>query len=165
MNNTLFGISNPFEYTKKLNREYKRLLIASDSKSKEDQVDHALNFSFAAWHLADRVWHYQDTQHALRQKGIENWGEYLDRIFCLCPGLRICHELSIQYKHHNLHRPAETVRNATQVSKGGISKISGIPVHRIKSILGVPISKVASFNGVAISAKGPNLIITKTDKT
>ncbi|MCK5721987.1 MAG: hypothetical protein KAI84_05570, partial [Gammaproteobacteria bacterium] len=53
MDSNLFGISNPFEYAKKLEREYERL-SSSSSKSIQDKVDHALNFSFVAWHLVDR---------------------------------------------------------------------------------------------------------------
>ncbi len=154
MNNILFGISDPFEYAKKLDREYKRLSSASGRKSKQDQVDHALNFSFAAWHLADKVFNYPDTHSALKQKGIKDWKAFYNHVFSLCPELSICYDLSISYKHYNDNRnTAKTVKSAAQVSESGIAKING-----------VPISQIAKINGVPISGNN-KLIVTKTDGT
>jgi hypothetical protein len=101
MNDKLFGISTPFEDAKKLDREYKCLLSSSNIKGKQDQSDHALNFSLTAWHLADKVFNYSSTQNALKEKGIDNWNSFLDHIYNLCPELRICYALSINYKHSN----------------------------------------------------------------
>jgi len=165
MNNILFGISNPFEYAKKLDREYERLSSSSSKKSKQDQVDHALNFSFAAWHLADRVFNYPDTHSALKEKGIKDWQAFCTHVFSLCPELRICYDLSISYKHYKDNREkAKTVKSAAQVSEGGIASIAGVPISQIASIAGVPVSQIASIAGVPISRTN-KLIVTRADGT
>ena len=168
MNDILFGISNPFEYAKKLDREYKRLSSSIGEKSKQDQVDHALNFSFVAWHLTDRVFNYPDTKNSLKEKGIEDWKAFQTRVFSLCPELRICYDLTISYKHYNGNRnTAKTVKSAAQVSEGVIAKIMGVPISQIAKFNGVPISQIARINGVPVSIKYANhkLIITRTDGT
>jgi hypothetical protein len=128
VNDILFVISPPFEYAKKLDREYERL-SSSIGKKNENQVDHALNFSLAAWHLADRVFNYPDTKNTLKEKGIEDWGAFQTRIFSLCPELRICHDLANSFKHYNDNRnTAKTVKSAAQVSEGGNAKNNGVPI-------------------------------------
>jgi hypothetical protein len=164
MNNILFGMSNPFEYAKKLDREYKRLSSSSRKKSKQDQIDHALNFVVAAWHLADRVFKYPDTHAALKEKGIKDWPAFRTHFFSLCPELSICYDLSISYKHYDNRNTAKTVKSAAQVSEGGIAKINGVPISQIAKINGVPISQIAKINGVPISGN-IKLIITRTDGT
>jgi hypothetical protein len=165
MNNILFGISNPFEYAKKLDREYKRLSSSSGKKSKQDQIDHALNFAVAAWHLADRVFKYPNAHSALEEKGFKDWKAFSAHVFSMCPELSICYDLSISYKHYNDNRnTAKTVKSAVQVSEGGIAKINGVPISTIAKINGVPISQIAKINGVSISGN-IKLIITRTDGT
>lgn len=166
MNNILFGISDPFEYAKKLDREHKRLSSASGQKNKQDQIDHAINFAIAAWHLADRVFHYPATHAALQEKGIKDWPTFCTYFFNLCPELGICHDLSISYKHYkdNRKKPTKTVKSAVQLSEGGIAKINGVPISTIAKINGVPISTIAKINGVPISGN-IKLIITRTDGT
>ena len=152
MNNKLFGISTPFEDAKKLDREYIRLSSSIGKKIKQDHIDHAINFSLTAWHLADKVFNYPDTQSALKEKGIVDWKAFIERVYSLCPELEICHDLSIIYKHY-YNSSAKTVKSAAQVSEGGIAKI-----------IGVPISKIAKINGVSISSE-EKLIVKTTDGT
>ncbi len=168
MNDKLFGMSNPFEDAKKLDREYSRLSSSLGKGSEQDQVDHAINFSLSAWHLADKVFNYTDTRNTLKQKGIENWKAFETHIFFLCPELRICYDLSINYKHYNDNRnTAKTVKSAAQVSEGVVAKFMGVPISRIAKINGVPTSRIARINGVPISIKYANhkLIVTRTDGT
>jgi len=168
MNNILCGISNPFESAEKLDREYRRLSNSSRKKIGQDQIDHAINFSLAAWHLADKVFNYPDTQNVLKEKGIKDWKAYLARVFNLCPELRICHYLSIKYKHYKNNRTTtktvKTVKSVARVSVGGIAKISGVPISQIAKISGVPISQIAKINGIALSGE-LLIVVTTTDGT
>lgn len=159
MNNKLFGISNPFEDAKKLDREYKRLSISSGNKN-ENQNDHALNFSLTAWHLADKVFNYPDTQNALKEKGINDWGTFLNYVFELCPEIRVCRDLSIIYKHYD-NKTAKTVESATQVLELIIAKINGVPINEIAQINGVSFSQIAKVNGMPVDHE--KLIVKTTD--
>ena len=117
MNDLIFGLSDPFEYAEKLDREYERLLSSTKSKNKRDQIDHALNFSTTAWHLADRVWNCQDAQSILKKRGFINWSAYHDYIFHECPELKVAYDLSIEYKHSDRSEPSEAV-NIPRQSRG-----------------------------------------------
>jgi len=163
MNNKLFGISTPFKDAKKLDREYRRLSSSSGKKSKQDHIDHAINFLLTAWHLADKVFNYPDTKNALKEKGIVDWNQFIDRAYSLCPELKICHDLSIIYKHF-YNSTAKTVNSAAQVSEGGIAKFMGVPISQISKINGVPISQISKINGVSISPE-EKLIVKITDGT
>ena len=168
MDSNLFGISNPFEYAKKLEREYERL-SSSSSKSIQDKVDHALNFSFVAWHLVDRVFNHPDTHKALKEKGIDSFKEFHTQVFRSCPELQICYDLSINFKHFNDERnKAKTVKYAAKVPESVVTSINGVPISRIAKINGVPISRIAKISGMPISI-GKNstekLVVTKTDGT
>ncbi len=161
MNDNLFGVLSPFEDGNKLEREYARLSTSRGNKPTPDHIDHAINFSITAWHLADKVFNYPDTQRALKQKGILDWEAFMEHVHGLCPEIEICRDLSIFYKHYGT-TSARVVRSATQVSQGGISEISGVPISRIAEINGVPISRIAKINGVPIRPEG-RLIIRTVD--
>ncbi|MDL1982399.1 MAG: cadherin-like beta sandwich domain-containing protein [Deltaproteobacteria bacterium] len=157
MDSNLFGISNPFEYAKKLEREYERL-SSSSSKSIQDEVDHALNFSFVAWHLVDRVFNHPDTHKALKEKGIDSFKEFHTQVFRSCPELQICYDLSINFKHFNDERnKAKTVKYTAKVPESVVTSINGVPISRIAKINGMPISIGKNSTG--------KLVVTKTDGT
>jgi len=160
MEDLLFGIKSPFDFAKKLDREYQRLLDSTKSNNREGQIDGALNFSVAAWHLADRVWNYQKTKRILKQRGITGWASYCDYIFDTCPDLSIPYDLCILFKHSN-YTP-KTIKSAVRNTSNGISAINGIPISKITSVSGVPVSKISSISGVSVSAKD-TLVVTNTD--
>jgi hypothetical protein len=143
--------------------QYIRLSSSSGKKIKQDHIDHAINFSLTAWHLADNVFNYPDTQSTLKEKGIVDWKAFIEHVYSLCPELKICHDLSIIYKHY-YNSSAKTVKSAAQVSEGGVAKIIGVPISKIAKINGVPISQIAKINGVSISSE-EKLIIKTTDGT
>jgi hypothetical protein len=161
MNNKLFGLSTPFEDASKLDREYQRLSSSSGKKITQDHIDHAINFSLTAWHLADKVFNYSETQNSLKEKGIVDWNAFIERVYRLCPELEICHDLSIIYKHC-YNSTAKIVKSAAKVSERGIAKINGVPISKIAKINGVPISQIAKINGVSISSE-EKLIVKTTD--
>ncbi len=160
MNDKLFGLSNPFDDAKKLDREYRRLSNSNNGESKQDKIDHALNFSLTAWHIADKVYNYPDTQRVLKEKGIDNWKIYHKHVFNLCPELNICYDFSIKYKH-STDTSTKTIKSASQVLVTGISKINGVPIDQIAEINGIPIAQIAKINGVAITQD--RLIVELTD--
>ncbi len=159
MNDKLFRNSSPFEDLKKLNREYGRL-SKSVGQDINEHVDHAINFALTAWHLTDKVFNYPDTNKALEEKGCETWKIFFEKVYRLCPELQICHDLSIIYKHYH-NSTVNIVKSAKQASKGGISKVNGVPITKISKINGVPISQIKKINGISISPTEELIIETK----
>ena len=152
MNNTSFGIKDPIDYSKKIQREFDRL---DSSKNIQDKVDHSLNFAFTAWHLVDWLWKHNPTKAKLKNLGFNKFEDFLSYTRNTCTGLQICYEVALGFKHFELRESqSKSVKSANKVttSKDGIVK----PLVR-------PL--VQPFVQPLVRGSTTELIVTKHDGT
>lgn len=88
------------------------------------QRTNAVAFAIAAWHLNDRLWHYQ---------GKPNREAFVAALMKACPELRLVRDLADAGKHHELNRPSVTVARIEGAEGGGILESFG-PLGMTSSI-------------------------------
>ena len=111
--NKTFGLITPREWLGKMGRELARL---ESTNVKVDIADHAMNFAWTAWHMAEWVWltleAHEEKAQALKANvdttlaGDSNWRdkkpasrfrEYVIRTECA--GLELCGDIANEAKH------------------------------------------------------------------
>ena len=134
--NKTFGFTTPREWLGKMGRELARL---ESTNVKVDIADHAMNFAWTAWHMAEWVWltlaAHEDQAKAIKanvdatlagdldwrtKKPASRFREYVIRT--ACPELKLCGDIANEAKH--FERRTESV--STVVSARTPAPFSGL---------------------------------------
>lgn len=141
-----FSIQTPKDLLAKLEREHERFTASSSFNSEDHkyQYDHAVNFSYTAWHLVDWIWRYLESNKLGPEKetGCESFDAFHKLVRAECPGLQICYELTNGTKHFRatkIESPKVVGTREIVYETDGITRPVVMPV--VRPVIGPAVKK------------------------